>query len=170
MWPGYIGYVPQQATIIDGSLLENILLAFDESRFEREEIRELVKRMGLKEFLDYDENLGYLVGSGGNPMSGGQKQRIAMARALVSDPRILILDEPTSSLDRESEFKMMNEIYGLRGKITTLMVAHRLSTVVMADKVILMSGGRLVDIGKFAEIESRHPNITKELKLLKPNT
>jgi ABC-type siderophore export system fused ATPase/permease subunit len=110
--------------------------------------------------------LNLQVGERGTKLSGGQKQRLGIARALVTKPKLLILDEATSSLDGQSESAISNAIRNLKGSVTLIMIAHRLSTVRFADKVIYVENGSFVKLGTFDEVVSSVPNFEKQAKLM----
>ena len=96
--------------------------------------------------------LNTIVGERGSKLSGGQKQRIAIARALIKNPKILILDEATSALDSESEYKFKKEVDKLKGKITLIIVSHRLSTIKDCDQIIVINKGKIVEKGSHEEL------------------
>jgi ABC-type bacteriocin/lantibiotic exporter with double-glycine peptidase domain len=106
------------------------------------------------------------VGDKGTKLSGGQRQRLGIARALFTQPRLLVLDEATSSLDGDTEEKVSNAIQFLRGKVTVLLIAHRLSTVREADKVFYLEDGRLVAQGKFEDVRSEVPDFDRQARLM----
>jgi ATP-binding cassette subfamily C protein len=121
----------------------------------------------LTEFInELPEGVNTNVGEFGSRLSGGQKQRIALARALYLNPKIIVLDEATSSLDAETEFEISNAIKDLRGEITVILIAHRLSTVRDADKVIYMENGRVLSIGDFNFVRSNVVNFNKQADLM----
>lgn len=166
IWPGSVAYVPQNVGIIDGTLVENICLGYDAQAVPESHIVEILQRVGLSSLLDQTEGLQYRIGSGGNPLSGGQKQRVGIARALISNPKLIVLDEPTSSLDMASEERVINEILKMKGDATIIMVAHRLATVQKADKILYLRKGRLKDQGTYEDIRARNPEILKQAKLM----
>jgi ABC-type multidrug transport system fused ATPase/permease subunit len=106
------------------------------------------------------------VGDRGTKLSGGQRQRLGIARALVSKPKLLILDEATSSLDGKSEADISDSINEFRGEVTTLVIAHRLSTIRNADKVIYMNKGKIECIGTFEEVRRNVPEFDNQAKLM----
>jgi len=107
------------------------------------------------------DGLNMLVGERGLKLSGGEKQRIGIARALYKDPAILVLDEATSALDQETEAEVLNSIISLKGRHTVIIVAHRLSTVEVCNKIYLISDGKVVDDGDLHKLITKHPNLTK---------
>jgi ABC-type bacteriocin/lantibiotic exporter with double-glycine peptidase domain len=129
-WRKQIGYVSQNVVLIDDSILQNIALGKDLNKINFENINDVIVKAGLKEFIGtLNEGFNTIVGERGVQLSGGQRQRIGIARALFQNPKILLLDEATSSLDNETEKKIMNSITLLKGQLTIILVAHRLSTL-----------------------------------------
>ena len=115
---------------------------------------------------EFEELLDTHVGERGNKLSGGQRQRLGLARALLTKPRLLLLDEATSSLDARTEVQVSEAIQGLKGKVTVVLIAHRLSSIRDADKVIYMKGGKLVASGKFEEVRRLVPAFNEEANLM----
>jgi len=140
------GVVDQTTLLLDASIMENI--RFGRSQYSDEEVVDAAKMAHADEFiLELSQQYQTLVGRGGFRISGGQKQRIAIARALLSDPSVLILDEATSALDSETESLFQEMITKVRSKRIIVMIAHRLSTVRGADVVIVMERGQIVESG-----------------------
>jgi ABC-type multidrug transport system fused ATPase/permease subunit len=106
------------------------------------------------------------VGERGSRLSGGQKQRLGIARALYQDPLLLVLDEATSSLDAESEHEISASIESLKRKITTIIIAHRLSTVIKCDQVAYLNNGELVSQGTFTELRQAVPDFDRQANLM----
>ncbi len=141
-WRKRIGYIPQQIYLIDSTVAENV--AFGEDTIDEEKVKEALKKANILNFLEeYHEGIYTRIGENGIKLSGGQKQRIAIARAIYNDPEILVLDEATSSLDTETETKIMEEIYSIGKNKTMLIVAHRLSTLDNCDKVVYLNNGKI---------------------------
>ena len=111
------------------------------------------------------EGLLTRIGENGYKLSGGEKQRIGIARALYTKPKLLILDEATSSLDLDTEFYVTEAMQSLKGQTTIITIAHRLSSVKNADKVVFMSGGRIKSIGTFREVRNQVPDFDLQAKL-----
>jgi ATP-binding cassette, subfamily B, bacterial HlyB/CyaB len=149
-----LGVVPQECFLFSGSILENITLYRPE--FSLDQVIEVAKLAEAHPFIQAMP-LGYstIVGERGSALSGGQRQRIAIARALLGDPRILILDEATSSLDAESERRFQHNLEQISRNRTTFIIAHRLSTVRHADQILVLDRGILVEQGTHAELMSR---------------
>ena len=136
-----VGYIPQSIYLFDGTVGENVAFGYE---YDKEKIMEVLKKANIYDFLSSKEGLDTLVGDGGIQLSGGQKQRIGIARALYSDPEILVLDEATSALDNETEAKIMDEIYETSQDKTLLIIAHRLSTIERCDRKIMLSNGKII--------------------------
>lgn len=149
-----IGIVSQDPFIFNGTLMENISLGRPEAK--KDEILDAAKVAGLSDFIsELPQGYETMIGERGVKLSGGQKQRIAIARALLVDPRILILDEATSNLDAGSEALVQEALARLMKGRTTLVVAHRLSTVRDADRIVVLDGGRVAERGRHAELMAR---------------
>jgi subfamily B ATP-binding cassette protein MsbA len=147
----FMGFVPQETMLFAGSIRENIAFARPEASFE--EIRAAATAANAADFIEaLPEGYDTQVGEMGVKLSGGQQQRVAIARALLRDPAILILDEATSSLDRESE-RIVHQALStlLRGR-TALIIAHRLSTIQSADRILVIEAGRIVEEGTHEEL------------------
>ncbi|MBT8384584.1 MAG: ATP-binding cassette domain-containing protein, partial [Bacteroidia bacterium] len=121
-----------------------------------EEVIEAVKGAYVNEFTDrFEEGLDTVIGERGVKLSGGQRQRISIARALLADPKIIILDEATSNLDTESESYIQKSLRKLMQDRTTFVIAHRLSTIQQADQILVIEDGNIVERGKHAELISK---------------
>ena len=106
-----------------------------------------------------------IVGERGTKLSGGERQRLGIARALYKDPTILVLDEATSSLDYETENEIVNSIVNIKGKQTIIIVAHRLSTVQICNRVLLMENGKIKDVGDLNKLLKKYPEINSSAKI-----
>ncbi len=132
-WRKKVGYIPQNVYLFDGTVGENV--AFGNS-FDANKVKNVLKKAKILTFLEnHQKGIDTNVGEGGIKLSGGQKQRIAIARALYSDPEILVLDEATSALDYEVEKEIMSEIYDIANNKTLIIIAHRLSTIERCNKI-----------------------------------
>lgn len=139
-WRAKVGYIPQSVYLFDDTVGKNVAFG---SAYDKEKIQKCLKQARIYEFLESKEGLDTRVGEGGMMLSGGQKQRIAIARALYTDPEILVLDEATSALDDATEKQIMDEIYDISGDKTLIIIAHRLSTLDRCDTVYTLSSGEL---------------------------
>ncbi|MGH7521096.1 MAG: ABC transporter ATP-binding protein [Gemmatimonadales bacterium] len=146
-----LGVVLQDNFLFDGTVAENI--AFARPHATRDEIVAVARIAHCDEFVEqFEEKYDTVVGERGVKLSGGQRQRIAIARAILADPRILVLDEATSSLDSESEAKIQDGLRALRRGRTTFVIAHRLSTIRSADQILVLEGGQIVERGTHEEL------------------
>jgi ABC transporter fused permease/ATP-binding protein len=146
-----IGVVRQEPTLFATSIAENI--RYGRLSASDEEVEQAARAANAHDFIRaFPEGYQTLVGERGVRLSGGQKQRVAIARALLKDPRILVLDEATSALDAESEHLVQEALERLMRGRTTLVIAHRLSTVKAADRILVLDGGRAVQEGSHAEL------------------
>lgn len=142
-WLNHISYVPQQIYLIDGSIKENIAFGLDSAEVNDERINQVLKMAELYDFVQsLPEKENTSVGDRGARLSGGQRQRIGIARALYSAPSVLVLDEATSALDNETEKQITDTILKLKGEITIIAIAHRLSTLENCDFKIKFEGGK----------------------------
>ena len=166
-WPGAIAYVPQDVHIINGSIKNNVAMGFPESEQIDSLVHEALKIAQLDNFLlEHSSDLDLNIGERGSKLSGGQRQRLGIARALYLKPKLIVLDEATSSLDGQTESDISDAIFSLRGKVTLVLIAHRLSTVRHADKIIYMEKGKILAIGKFEEVRRQIPNFDIQASLM----
>ena len=146
-----LGVVLQDNFLFDGTVAENI--AFANPHASRAEIERVAKIAHCDDFVRrFEKGYDTIVGERGVKLSGGERQRVSIARAILADPRILILDEATSSLDSESEAKIQDGLRTLRQGRTSFVIAHRLSTIRSADQILVMEGGEIVERGTHAEL------------------
>jgi ABC-type multidrug transport system fused ATPase/permease subunit len=166
-WPGAISYVPQDVVISNGTIRENVALGFNSKYVNEELVWDAIKAAQLDDYVNsLPEGLGTQVGERGTRMSGGQRQRLGIARALFTRPKLLVLDEATSALDGETELAISQAIQRLRGNVTVIMIAHRLSTVRNADSIIYIDKGKVIFIGTFDEVRVNVPNFDRQAKLM----
>jgi len=149
-----IGVVLQDNFLFDGTVRENIIYSRPDATLE--EIRDAARVANAADFVEaFPDGYNTVIGERGVKLSGGQRQRLAIARAILADPRILILDEATSSLDSESEALIQDALRKLRRGRTTFVIAHRLSTIFSADQILVIDGGRIVERGRHHELLAR---------------
>ncbi len=147
--------VPQEVMLFGGTIAENI--AYGKPGSGMDEIAEAARKANALEFIEkFPDGFDTIVGERGVQLSGGQRQRVAIARAILRNPRILILDEATSSLDNIAERQVQEALEGLMQGRTSIIIAHRLSTVEHADLIVVLEGGRIVETGTHAELLSRN--------------
>jgi ATP-binding cassette subfamily C protein len=157
-----ISYVPQETHIARLSLEENIALEWDGSKIDADRMKDSISAAQLAKVLDGRASTSEL---SGQALSGGQKQRIGLARAVYRNPSLLFLDEVTSALDAETEHAVMSSIEQLRGSITVVIVAHRLSTVQHADQVVYIEDGKVLGMGTFEELRKSIPQLQRQIEL-----
>ena len=146
-----IGVVLQENYLFSGTIRDNISLPMQNAPIEL--IINMAKIAGADEFISQlSEGYDTMVGERGSTLSGGQKQRIAIARALITNPKILIMDEATSALDYESETIIMRNMKHITKGRTTFIIAHRLSTVKNCDLIIVMDKGKIIEMGTHSEL------------------
>lgn len=166
-WPGAIAYVPQVTHLLNGSIRSNICLGYKEEEFSDMEIMEALELAQLSNFLEgFSDGLDTIVGEYGVELSGGQLQRLGIARALLTKPKLIILDEATSSLDAQTEAEINHSIYSLKGQVTVVLIAHRLSTARNADKVAYLSEGKIQAIGSFEQVRELVPDLNTQATLM----
>jgi len=165
-WPGAIAYVPQSVYIADGTIRANVALGLPDSLIDSAAVWKALARAQLEDFVRALPNqLDTKVGENGTRLSGGQQQRLGLARALYTEPRLLVLDEATSSLDAETEHAVTEVITGLHGAVTTVVIAHRLSTVLHSSLVLYLEDGSLISSGTFAEVRAAVPKLERQAML-----
>jgi ABC-type multidrug transport system fused ATPase/permease subunit len=166
-WPGSVAYIPQDVFIANGTIRENVCLGYGVDFFSDEQVVSALKLAQLNDFLKIGESgLDRYVGDRGASLSGGQIQRIGIARALISDPKFLVMDEATSALDSETESAISNVLTNLRGRTTIIMIAHRISTLRNADQVLYVEQGRIRARGAFNEVAESVPEFQNQLRIL----
>ena len=147
----FIAVVPQNSILFTGTIRENILYGM--KNVSEEKLQEIMDKANIREFVEKMPNgLDTFIGEHGGKLSGGQKQRISIARALIRDPKIIILDEATSALDNISEYQVQKAMSSLIKGRTTFIVAHRLSTIRDADRIVVMDAGKIVETGTYDEL------------------
>jgi ABC-type multidrug transport system fused ATPase/permease subunit len=166
-WPGAMAYVPQNIPVTIGTIRENVGMGY-EAKFQTDErIWESLKKAQLYDVVqNFPDHLEYLVGESGVGLSGGQLQRLGIARALFTSPKILVLDEATSALDGQTEKNLSRALNLMRGHVTTIVVAHRLSTVRLVDQLVYLDSGKICAVGKFEEVRAKVPDFDKQASLM----
>ncbi len=161
-----IGYITQEPVIFSDTIFNNVTLWDQDNEKTRDKFEKVMEKSALKSFIsDLPNGANTLLGNNGVNLSGGQKQRISIARELYKDIDILIMDEATSALDTETEKMIQESIDELKGNYTILIVAHRLSTVRNADKIVLMNKGNIEAVGDFETIMVESPLFRKMVEI-----
>jgi len=162
-WQKSIGYVPQSIFLMDQSIAENIAFGYDRDKIDHDLMIAAAKKASIHDFIfkELPDQYETPVGDRGIKLSGGQRQRIGIAKALYKDPAVLIFDEATSAIDTLTENAIIEEIYGLRGQKTIIMIAHRLDTVKNCDYIYLMDQGRIVAQGTYSDLEKDSDHFKK---------
>jgi ATP-binding cassette subfamily C protein len=165
-WQQMIGYVPQSIVLFDDTVRANVAFGQPPSEIDDTQV------WGALAFAQLDDvvaslanGLDHIIGEGGVQLSGGQRQRLGVARALYHDPQVLMFDEATSALDNETEFKLTEVLEGLRGRLTTITIAHRLSTVRRCDRLFYLEQGSLLAEGTFAQLNGAIPGFARMVEL-----
>lgn len=164
-WRGRVGYVPQRVALFDGSIAQNVALSWTDD-IDRERVMDALKRAQLDGLVS--ERAGGIdekIGERGVSLSGGQQQRLGIARALYTDPLVLVLDEATSSLDTKTEDEVTKAIRNLQGQVTLISVAHRLSTIKDYDQICYLDDGVIEAQGSFAEVAGTHSAFGEQVAL-----
>jgi ATP-binding cassette subfamily B protein len=162
---GQMSMVPQEVLLFGGSVADNI--AYGKPGASQAEIEQAARQANAHDFIQaFPEGYNTLVGDRGIKLSGGQRQRVAIARAILKNPAILILDEATSSLDSESERLIQEALDTLMRGRTSFIIAHRLATVRHVDRIIVISGGRVVESGTHDELQAREDGVYRRLASL----
>jgi ABC-type multidrug transport system fused ATPase/permease subunit len=166
-WPGGVAYVPQDVILANDSVRANVALGLPDAAIDDDLVWEALDRAHFGDYLRAQrEGLDTKIGERGVRLSGGQRQRLGIARALYTRPRLLVLDEATSALDAETEHSISMMINELEGNVTTIVIAHRLSTVREVDKVVFLDAGRIVASGTFDEVVNRVPAFARQAELM----
>lgn len=166
-WPGSMSYVPQRSTIVNSTVKANVALGIPEMAIDEGMVWKALELAGLADVVRYlPDGINTGLGENGIRLSGGQLQRVGIARALYPQPRLILFDEATSALDIETEAAIAAVLESMRGKITRIVIAHRLSTVVTADKVLYLEQGRTLAYGSFADVRRVVPSLHREAELM----
>lgn len=161
-----VGYITQEVVIFNDTLFNNVTLWAPKNEDTLERFYQVIKESSFESFVSsFEEKEDLLLGNNGVNLSGGQRQRVSIARELYKQPDLLLLDEATSALDSETELAIMKSIHNLKGKLTILSVAHRLSTIKEADNVVFVKAGRIQSVGSFEELIINEPEFKRMVQL-----
>ncbi len=162
-----VGYVPQRVYLSEGSLIENICFGESSTQWDEDRVWDVLDTVLLRQWAaELPEGLTTLIGEGGARLSGGQRQRLGIARALYANPNLLVLDEATSALDAISEYEITEAFERLDKGLTKVVIAHRLSTVLKADKIVYLKGGKIQGMGTFNELRELIPDFDRQAELM----
>jgi ATP-binding cassette subfamily C protein len=163
-----ISYIPQDVHIFPGTVRENIQVGMGDQEVPDSKIWKVLSQVQLENHVKLmSQGLDSQLGEFGNVLSGGQRQRIGIARALLSSPKILVMDESTSALDSETENSILEVLKNLQPRLTIVAIAHRLSTLANSDRIIYVAGGRIEAQGTFKEVLENHAGFKRQIKTLK---
>lgn len=166
-WPGAIAYVPQNVLISDGTIRSNVALGFPIELATDKLVWNALEVAQLSDFVrNLDGQLEARVGENGAKISGGQRQRLGIARALFTQPKLLVLDEATSSLDGQTEADISASLAKLHGQVTLVVIAHRLSTIRNVGEVVYMDNGKILARGTFEEVRNQVPDFDNQAQLM----
>ena len=164
-WRDRVGYVPQEVALFDGTIAQNVALTWSQE-IDVMRVERALRQAQLWDFVNSRPGgLSGRIGERGIALSGGQRQRLGIARALYSDPLVLVMDEATSALDTQTEAAVTTAISGLHGEVTVITVAHRLATIRHADLVCLMADGRITARGNFEQLVRENPTFAEQARL-----
>jgi ABC-type multidrug transport system fused ATPase/permease subunit len=167
LWPNQVGFVPQETYLRKGSIRENVALGFSPDEIDDAAVVDALSRAQLTDFVSaFADGIYAEIGESGSTISGGQRQRLGIARALYTNPKIIILDEATSALDAVTEQAITNAIKQLKGSVTLIVVAHRLSTIKDADQVVYLSDGCVSALGSFDEVRRAVPDFETQAQIM----
>ena len=161
---GCIGFIQQEPVLFNTSILENIRYGCPGADLEK--VEQAARLANAHDFIvKLPKGYHSAVGELGGSLSGGERQRIALARAIIVQPKILLMDEPTAALDAQAEQQVMAAIRNVSDGCTTFIITHRLSTLAHSDKIIYMSNGRIAEIGRYQELVQRGGLFAKAVEL-----
>jgi ABC-type multidrug transport system fused ATPase/permease subunit len=167
LFPGAIAYVPQDVKLSIGTVRQNLTLGYKESEISDEVMWNALNLAQMSTFVSGKiEGLDYYLGDGGTNLSGGQRQRFGIARALITNPKLLVLDEATSALDSETELNISEAILKLKGKTTVILIAHRLSSIRKCDQIFYIEEGEIKSSGTFNQLKNSIPDFNKQAELM----
>jgi ABC-type multidrug transport system fused ATPase/permease subunit len=152
-WRSQIAYLPQQVFLIDATLRQNVALGMEDKEIDDLQVKKALHQSRLDDLVEQlPQGVETLLGERGIRLSGGQRQRVALARAFYYGRKVLVMDEATSSLDNETELEIVEEIKHLKGKISMIVIAHRLTTVQDCDQIYKLKNGQIVDSGDYGKV------------------
>lgn len=163
-WRSRVGYVPQRVALFDASIAQNVALTW-ETDYDAERVERSLQRAHLGELVNRGKGIVEPIGERGQSVSGGQQQRLGIARALYSDPFVMVMDEATSSLDTATENRITESMRDLQGDVTFITVAHRLATIRDYDQVCYLDQGRILGSGTFDEVVAQVPDFRLQATL-----
>jgi ABC-type multidrug transport system fused ATPase/permease subunit len=163
-WRRRVGYVPQRVALFDGSIAQNVALTWEDD-YDLGQVQRALERAHLDTLAERDGGLLARIGERGESISGGQQQRLGIARALYSDPLVMVMDEATSSLDTATENRVTQSMHELQGEVTFITVAHRLATIREYDQVCYLDAGHIKGVGTFDEVVAQVPDFAIQAKL-----
>jgi ABC-type multidrug transport system fused ATPase/permease subunit len=165
-WRARVGYVPQEVTLFDATVARNVALAWDDANIDEDQVRRALDRAQLLDVVESrPDGIHGKVGERGLQLSGGQRQRLGVARALYTDPLVLVMDEATSALDTSTEAAVTSAIRELSGEVSVIVVAHRLATIRHSEQVCFMRDGELLASGTFEEVVEAQPDFAAQAAL-----
>jgi ABC-type bacteriocin/lantibiotic exporter with double-glycine peptidase domain len=166
-WPGAIAYISQNSVISKSILGDEVILGYERGDVAESKILNALSQAQLDGLLRESESVfQHSIGVGGNSLSGGQRQRVNIARGLISSPKFIVLDEATSALDGLTEASISEEILRLKGNVTLLVIAHRLTTIKHADRIIYIRDGKIIDIDTFDNLKNKHVDFLQQAQIM----
>ena len=151
-WSKNLGYVPQEISFLDDKISKNIAIGVEEENINTDSLKNSIKASNLTEFINQSEDgVDQIIGNRALKISGGQRQRIGIARAFYNQPKILILDEATNSLDEKNELGIIDDVISIKD-VTTIIIAHRIENLKNCDKIIVFEKGKIIKQGTFENI------------------
>jgi ABC-type multidrug transport system fused ATPase/permease subunit len=166
-WQGAIAYVPQTISLVDGTIADNVRLGFPQSIISDERVIAALKTAQLGEFIEtLPLGIQTNVSEGGSRLSGGQKQRIGIARALVTNPKLIFMDEATSALESKTEEKISEMLSSLSDEISIILIAHRITTIQHADKILYITDGKIKAFGTIEQVRNIVPEFNVAMSKL----
>lgn len=160
LWGGRVAYLPQSPAVIFGTIAQNVAMNLSEKEIVENRVWECLDKAELSNFVrSLPDGIHTLLGQRSEALSGGQKQRLGLARALYRSPRLLIMDEPTNSLDSETERAVMDTIASLVPSTTVLMIAHQISTIKRAERILVLQAGKLLGAGSYHDLKGVFPEL-----------